>query len=164
MAIPTGRWHPIETFWCSCCLWRHVLELVTFENFVDESGEKLGWDGFKDRYMKINCACFTPNSGRFDDIIRRYDDVDAVIDVNLKFCQTYDIEGYLRGQARWLVSQCSRIETDSYWQWCTAAQDAYRGIYRGVRLNAPLLCFVRQSHGCHGDVSCYKGNFTLRLD
>ena len=71
----------------------------THLNFVDESGENLDEmvSNIADRYMKINCACFTPNSGRFDDIIRlaKEYDVDAVIDVNLKFCQTYDIEGYL---------------------------------------------------------------------
>ena len=48
------------------------------------------------RYMKNNCACFTPNSGRIDDILRlcKEYNVDGVIDVNLKFCSTYDIEGY----------------------------------------------------------------------
>ena len=49
-----------------------------------------------DRYMGINCACFTPNTGRIDDIIRLAKEykVDGVIDVNLKFCSLYDTEGY----------------------------------------------------------------------
>ena len=47
--------------------------------------------------MKINCACFTPNSGRIDDILRLAKEykVDGIIDVNLKFCNLYDTEGYL---------------------------------------------------------------------
>ena len=43
-----------------------------------------------------NCACFTPNTGRIDDIIRLAKEykVDGVIDANLKFCCLYDTEGY----------------------------------------------------------------------
>ena len=46
------------------------------------------------RYMKNNCACFTPNTGRIDDLLRlcREYKVDGVIDVNLKFCTLYDTE------------------------------------------------------------------------
>ena len=46
--------------------------------------------------MGINCACFTPNSARIDDIIRLAKEykVDGIIDVNLKFCSLYDCEGY----------------------------------------------------------------------
>ena len=45
--------------------------------------------------MKTNCACFTPNKARIDDIIRlaREYKADGVIDVNLKFCTLYDTEG-----------------------------------------------------------------------
>ena len=48
------------------------------------------------RYMKNNCACFTPNTARVDDIVRLAKEykVDGVIDVNLKFCCLYDTEGY----------------------------------------------------------------------
>ena len=44
----------------------------------------------------INCACFTPNPGRVEDIIRLAKEyhVDGVIDLNLKFCSLYDTEGY----------------------------------------------------------------------
>ena len=44
--------------------------------------------------MKNNCACFTPNEGRIDDIVRlaREYHVDGVIDANLKFCTLYDTE------------------------------------------------------------------------
>lgn len=47
-----------------------------------------------ERYMKNNCACFTPNEGRTNDIERlaREYHVDGVIDANLKFCTLYDTE------------------------------------------------------------------------
>lgn len=54
------------------------------------------FDALARRYMKNNCACFTPNQGRIDDIIRlaREYQVDGVIDCNLKFCGLYDIEKF----------------------------------------------------------------------
>ena len=100
MAIPNWKMHNlIETSGAAVVCEETCTGTRYFENFVDESGKTLDEmvGNIADRYMKINCACFTPNSGRFDDIIRlaKEYDVDAVIDVNLKFCQTYDIEGYL---------------------------------------------------------------------
>lgn len=69
-----------------------------YEGLVDESAETMDEmiDALNDRYMNIHCACFTPNSERIDDIVRlaKELDVDGVIDVNLKFCGIYDIEGY----------------------------------------------------------------------
>ena len=46
------------------------------------------------RYMKTNCACFTPNTGRIDDILRMVDEyqVDGVIDCSLMFCRLDDTE------------------------------------------------------------------------
>ena len=70
-----------------------------FENLVDETQTDLDGqiDALANRYMGINCACFTPNRARIDDIIRYAKEykVDGVIDVNLKFCSTYDVEGFL---------------------------------------------------------------------
>ena len=53
------------------------------------------------RYMKTNCACFTPNTGRIDDILRLVKEyqVDGVIDCSLKFCCLYDTEKYAVGRA-----------------------------------------------------------------
>ena len=69
-----------------------------FENLVDETKTTIDEqiDALANRYMGINCACFTPNTGRIDDIIRlaKEYEVDGVIDVNLKFCSLYDVEGY----------------------------------------------------------------------
>ena len=70
-----------------------------FENLVDETKTTVDEQihAIAERYMNINCACFTPNSGRVDDILRLAKEykVDGIIDVNLKFCNLYDTEGYL---------------------------------------------------------------------
>lgn len=70
-----------------------------FENLVDESGTTIDEHvhNLVQRYLGgINCACFTPNTARIDDIVRlaKEYNVDGVIDVNLKFCTIYDTEGY----------------------------------------------------------------------
>lgn len=68
------------------------------------------------RYLgNINCACFTPNFARIDDIIRLTGETkaDGVIDVNLKFCNIYDTEGYFVEKK--LAEEgipCIGIETD----------------------------------------------------
>ena len=68
------------------------------------------------RYLgNINCACFTPNTSRIDDIIRLAKEykADGVIDVNLKFCNIYDIEGYFVEKALSDAGiPCIGIETD----------------------------------------------------
>ena len=88
-----------------------------FENLVDETKTTIDEqiDALANRYMVINCACFTPNTGRIDDIIRLAKEykVDGVIDVNLKFCSLYDVEGYTVERA--LKEACipvMGIETD----------------------------------------------------
>mgnify|MGYP000873414827 CR=1 FL=1 len=69
-----------------------------FENLVDESGETLDeqFMNLSRRYMKTNCACFTPNTGRIDDILRMVDEyqVDGVIEIILQACHTYNIESH----------------------------------------------------------------------
>jgi benzoyl-CoA reductase/2-hydroxyglutaryl-CoA dehydratase subunit BcrC/BadD/HgdB len=69
-----------------------------FENRVDEKKTTLDEQltALSERYMKTNCACFTPNTGRINDILRMVKEykVDGVIDCNLKFCCLYDTEKY----------------------------------------------------------------------
>lgn len=70
------------------------------ECLVDESGKNMDEmiDNLTHRYLgNINCACFTPNTERVDDIIRLVKEynADGVIDINLKFCNLYDVEGSL---------------------------------------------------------------------
>jgi benzoyl-CoA reductase/2-hydroxyglutaryl-CoA dehydratase subunit BcrC/BadD/HgdB len=47
-----------------------------------------------DRYLKVNCSCFTPNSERLDDVRRlaRECRVDGVVQYVLQYCHTYNVE------------------------------------------------------------------------
>lgn len=99
MAIPNWKLHHIiETSGGAVVVEETCTGTRYFENLTDESKSTLD-DQIKalaDRYMGINCACFTPNTGRTEDILRlaKEYNVDGIIDVNLKFCNLYDTEGY----------------------------------------------------------------------
>lgn len=47
-----------------------------------------------ERYMKINCACFTPNDERIDQVFKEYREskADGLLHYSLQFCHTYNIE------------------------------------------------------------------------
>jgi len=64
----------------------------TLDEMIDDIAEK---------YLDINCACFTPNGGRIDDVIRMAKDLgaDGVIDYCLQFCGLYDMESNAVGEA-----------------------------------------------------------------
>lgn len=99
LAIPNWKLHHIvETSGGAVVVEEMCTGTRYFENLVDETKAALDdqISALADRYMSINCACFTPNTGRIDDILRlaREYKVDGIIDVNLKFCSLYDIEGY----------------------------------------------------------------------
>ncbi len=49
-----------------------------------------------DRYMRIDCACFTPNTERLENVVdmARELKVDGVIHYGLSFCQPYAIEAF----------------------------------------------------------------------
>lgn len=71
------------------------LEVPRFEPgraSVDELLEKIA-----DRYLSINCACFTPNDGRAEDVERlaREYRADGVILNSLSFCTPYEQENLL---------------------------------------------------------------------
>jgi benzoyl-CoA reductase/2-hydroxyglutaryl-CoA dehydratase subunit BcrC/BadD/HgdB len=60
-------------------------DATTLDEMIDDIAAK---------YLDINCACFTPNDGRIDDVVRMAKDLnaDGVIDYTLQFCGTYEIE------------------------------------------------------------------------
>lgn len=98
MSIPNWKMHHIvETSGAVVVCEEACTGTRYFENLVDESQTTI--DGqvraLAERYMKNNCACFTPNTGRIDDLLRlaKEYNADGVIDVNLKFCTLYDVEG-----------------------------------------------------------------------
>ncbi len=104
MAIPNWKLHHIiETCGAPVVVEETCTGVRYFDNFVDES--RVDLDGqiqaLAERYMRINCACFTPNTGRIDDILRLVKEykVDGVVDCNLQFCTLYSTESHLVQQA-----------------------------------------------------------------
>jgi benzoyl-CoA reductase/2-hydroxyglutaryl-CoA dehydratase subunit BcrC/BadD/HgdB len=67
-----------------------------FENLVDETATDLTrqLNAIADRYMKINCSCFTPNTDRIKDVVNKTKEykVNGVIHYVLQYCHTYNIE------------------------------------------------------------------------
>lgn len=118
LAVPNWKLHNIiETSGAVVVCEEMCTGTRYFKNLVDETKTTIDEqiDALANRYMGINCACFTPNTGRIDDIIRLAKEykVDGVIDVNLKFCSLYDVEGYTVERA--LKKACipaMGIETD----------------------------------------------------
>ncbi len=97
LAVPNWKLHNIiETSGAVVVCEEMCTGTRYFENLVDESKTTLDEQflALSQRYMKTNCACFTPNTGRIEDILRMVKEyqVDGVIDCSLKFCCLYDTE------------------------------------------------------------------------
>jgi len=67
-------------------------------DLVEETGEALDEliDAIVDRYMKIDCACFTPNKERVEHILDLAQNfqADGVIHYNIQFCTPYSMESH----------------------------------------------------------------------
>ncbi len=67
-----------------------------FKDLIDE--EMIGMDrqieALTDRYMQIDCSCFTPNDERVVQVLKEYKDSKAqgILHYSLQFCHTYNIE------------------------------------------------------------------------
>jgi benzoyl-CoA reductase/2-hydroxyglutaryl-CoA dehydratase subunit BcrC/BadD/HgdB len=61
---------------------------------VSEKGDPL--TAIAERYLRVTCACMTPNSQRFEDLVHlaRQFRVEGVIDLAWQFCQPFEIEAY----------------------------------------------------------------------
>ncbi|NSW81718.1 MAG: 2-hydroxyacyl-CoA dehydratase [Syntrophothermus sp.] len=104
MAIPNWKLHHlVESAGAPVVVEESCTGTRYFEHLVEEEPRDL--DGqiiaLAERYMKTNCACFTPNSNRIQDILRLAQEyrVDGIIDYNLQFCGLYSTESYLVKQA-----------------------------------------------------------------
>lgn len=66
--------------------------------FRENSGDPIG--AMAERYLKIPCACMTPNDRRLADLSVMIDRFkpDAVIDVVLQACHSYNVESYKVGR------------------------------------------------------------------
>ncbi|CAM2959332.1 double-cubane-cluster-containing anaerobic reductase [Hathewaya histolytica] len=118
MALPNWKLHSIiESLDADVVAEESCTGTRYFENLVSEEGETLEElvQNLGERYLKINCACFTPNHGRVDDVLRYVKEynVDGVIDYGLSFCHTYSIEGKtIQDKLREENIPVMRIETD----------------------------------------------------
>ncbi len=67
-----------------------------YDSLLPEDGETVEemLDAIAEKYMGINCACFTPNEGRTEDVVRmaRELNADGIIDYSLNFCTPYQME------------------------------------------------------------------------
>jgi benzoyl-CoA reductase/2-hydroxyglutaryl-CoA dehydratase subunit BcrC/BadD/HgdB len=81
----------------SCIGARNIRDLV------DESGDTLEQmlEALVERYMRIDCACFTPNRERLENIVAMAQDLEVkgVIHFALNFCQPYAIEALKVGRS-----------------------------------------------------------------
>lgn len=67
-----------------------------YRDLIDESASALNdqLDAIADRYMKIDCACFSPNNERIIAIptIAREYEVDGIVQYILQYCHGYNVE------------------------------------------------------------------------
>ncbi|MDD5760013.1 MAG: double-cubane-cluster-containing anaerobic reductase [Desulfobulbaceae bacterium] len=67
-----------------------------FKDLIAEGTEDLDQQlaALTDRYMRIDCSCFTPNDERVTQVLKEYKDSAAqgIIHYSLQFCHTYNIE------------------------------------------------------------------------
>lgn len=67
-----------------------------YKDTIDPSGASMEdmLRKLTERYMQVDCSCFTPNDDRIDQVIREYraSGAEGLIDYCLQFCHTYNIE------------------------------------------------------------------------
>lgn len=119
LSIPNWKMHHIiETSGGAVVCEEMCTGIRYSEELVKEDGNTMNEiiKNLSDRYLgHINCACFTPNKARIDDIIRLAKEykADGVIDLNLKFCNIYDTEGFfVERELKKAGIPCLGIETD----------------------------------------------------
>lgn len=97
MALPNWKVHNLlETSGAvvvneeSCIGTRYFKDLI--EEDRDSLDEQL--EVLTDRYMQIDCSCFTPNDERVDQVLKEYRQSNAqgILHYSLQFCHTYNIE------------------------------------------------------------------------
>jgi benzoyl-CoA reductase/2-hydroxyglutaryl-CoA dehydratase subunit BcrC/BadD/HgdB len=74
----------------TCTGARYYMDLVDEE--AESADEML--DAIAEKYLDVNCACFTPNEGRIEDVLRyaREWQADGILHCSLEFCGPYQIE------------------------------------------------------------------------
>ncbi len=68
-----------------------------------------------DRYLKLNCSCFTPNNDRMETVVNlaKESKVNGVVQYILQYCHTYNIEAIrVEGALKQVDLPSIKIETD----------------------------------------------------
>ena len=99
MALPNWKVvNAIETSGAVVAMDEMCTGIRYFRHLVDEDAGDLEsmFSAIADRYLKIDCAVFTPNEERVENIhsITRDYSIDAVVYYALQFCDPYTIEAY----------------------------------------------------------------------
>jgi len=118
MAIPNWKLHAITEgsdaviVGEESCVGERNFRSLLDDNFasLEEAMHKIA-----ERYMTINCACFTPNNERLSDIedLAKRLKADGIIHYAIQFCTPYMIEAYkVKKHADKIGLPFLRIETD----------------------------------------------------
>jgi benzoyl-CoA reductase/2-hydroxyglutaryl-CoA dehydratase subunit BcrC/BadD/HgdB len=97
MALPNWKVHNlVETAGAVVVNEESCIGTRYFKDLIDEDKESLSeqLEALTDRYMRIDCSCFTPNDERVGQVLKEYKDSKAqgVLHYSLQFCHTYNIE------------------------------------------------------------------------
>jgi benzoyl-CoA reductase/2-hydroxyglutaryl-CoA dehydratase subunit BcrC/BadD/HgdB len=97
MALPNWKVHNlIENAGCIVVNEESCIGTRYFKDLMDEKNGSMDaqLSALTDRYMKIDCSCFTPNTERVDQVLKEYEASGAqgILHYCLQFCHTYNIE------------------------------------------------------------------------
>lgn len=97
MALPNWKVHNLlETAGSVVVNEESCIGTRYFKDLIDESKSDLDGqlEALTDRYMQIDCSCFTPNDERVDQVLKEYKESNAqgILHYSLQFCHTYNIE------------------------------------------------------------------------
>ena len=97
MALPNWKLHNIiESAGAIVVNEESCIGTRYYKDTIDTNGSSMEQmiEKLTERYMKIDCSCFTPNDERVDQVINEYraSGAQGIIDYCLQFCHTYNIE------------------------------------------------------------------------
>lgn len=97
MALPNWKLHNIiETSGAVVVNEESCIGTRYYKDLIDEGSSTLEQqlERLTERYMQIDCSCFTPNTERIDQVLKEYEEsgAEGIIDYCLQFCHTYNIE------------------------------------------------------------------------
>ncbi|MBU0481553.1 MAG: 2-hydroxyacyl-CoA dehydratase family protein [Proteobacteria bacterium] len=97
MALPNWKVHNLlETAGAVVVNEESCIGTRYFKDLIDEEQTEIDrqLEVLTDRYMQIDCSCFTPNDERVDQVLKEYRSSKAqgILHYSLQFCHTYNIE------------------------------------------------------------------------